>query len=84
MIRNAADAKMCVCPRESCRFTFCASCKVEWHADATCEAYQRWVKENGAADDLFEKWRAKSTKPCPKCHVPVQKNGGCVCSAVRT
>jgi hypothetical protein len=55
--------------------------QVEWHSDATCEQYQQWKKDNGAAEDLFAKWAELNTKPCPKaeggCGRSIQKNGGC-------
>ncbi len=35
---------MCICPK--CKFSFCASCRVEWHADATCAQYKQWLKDN--------------------------------------
>lgn len=67
------------CPRS-------ADCKVEWHADCTCAEYQQWRTENEQADDLFEAWRERNTKNCPKCAAPIQKNGGCnhmTCSRCR-
>ena len=68
---------MLICPAENCRFTFCRQCKVEWHTDSSCEQYQEWRKENSNADNLYEIWRAKHTKPCPKCRVDIEKWTGC-------
>ena len=74
---------MVVCPSPSCKYSFCARCKVEWHADTTCEKYQQWLKENGSAADLFEAWKKQNTKPCPKesggCGRDIQKVGPHVC-----
>ena len=64
---------MLICP--GCDFSFCRQCRIQWHADATCEQYQTWRKENANADSLFEIWRQKNTKPCIKCRAPIQKNG---------
>lgn len=33
--------------------TASASCKVEWHTDATCEQFRTWREENDHAEDLF-------------------------------
>jgi len=71
------DSPMIRCPKPNCHFTYCFNCKVEWHADITCEQYEQWKKDNGNGGDLFEKWRQKNTKPCPNCKTNIQKNGGC-------
>eukprot|EP00753_Platysulcus_tardus_P013088 PLAT3614.4.p1 GENE.PLAT3614.4~~PLAT3614.4.p1 ORF type:complete len:422 (-),score=67.04 PLAT3614.4:153-1418(-) len=80
MIRESR-LPMCRCPVPSCGFHFCADCKTEWHADVTCEDYQKWLEENGAAEDRFRLWRERNTKPCPTevggCGSPIEKNGGC-------
>lgn len=80
MIHEATTA-MVVCPNKACNYTFCKNCKVEWHSDSTCEQYQEWKRENGAAEDLFSKWAERNTKNCPKavggCGRSIQKNGGC-------
>lgn len=65
------------CPKPDCHFSFCFNCKEKWHTDLTCEQYQAWKKENQAGDARFVDWVAKNTKPCAKCHVAIQKNGGC-------
>lgn len=38
---------MLICPSEVCRFTFCRKCRVEWHADATCEQFKQWQVGQG-------------------------------------
>lgn len=68
---------MLICPSDTCRFSFCRQCRVEWHADATCEQFKQWQIENGQADARFEQWRKANTKTCPKCKSPIEKNGGC-------
>lgn len=62
------------CPKAECNFSFCFNCKEKWHTDLTCAQYQAWKKDNGEG---YAQWAAKNTKPCPKCHVAIQKNGGC-------
>jgi len=76
MIGNK-DHPMMRCPNDKCKYCFCFNCRVDWHADSTCEKYQLWVQENKAADNKFEEWRKQNTKLCPKCKAPIQKNGGC-------
>jgi IBR domain, a half RING-finger domain len=75
MIGNAANPMM-RCPNPTCQFTMCFNCRVEWHADCTCEQYQKWKADNEKAGDLYEEWRKKSTKKCPRCNADIQKNGG--------
>ncbi|EDR29624.1 ariadne RING finger, putative [Entamoeba dispar SAW760] len=62
-----------------CNYCFCCKCKEQWHADCTCEQYQRWKKENSMGDDAFKVYIKKNTKLCPQCHKPIEKNGGCNC-----
>jgi hypothetical protein len=77
MERPSRALRMVVCLSQACGFTFCAQCNVEWHADATCEAFQRWRQENAAGGDLFARWAAQNAKACPSCSAPIVKNGGC-------
>ncbi|KAL6042367.1 E3 ubiquitin-protein ligase arih2 [Balamuthia mandrillaris] len=70
---------MMACSSDKCKFTFCFNCKEEWHADATCEQYQKWKVENNEAESRFRKWAEANTKQCPNetCLSPIEKNGGC-------
>ncbi len=68
---------MLICPNDKCNFTFCRKCRVQWHADATCEQFKQWQLENGQGEARFDEWRKKHTRPCPKCKSPIEKNGGC-------
>ena len=47
------------------------------HEEQTCEQYQevkkRLQEENAASEQFF----AEDTKPCPNCHRPIHKIGGC-------
>ena len=43
---------------------------------------EEWKKENAQADARFQELlqregAAGRTKPCPHCHTPITKNGGC-------
>jgi hypothetical protein len=72
---GAAESPLMRCPK--CGYTFCFSCRVQWHVDSTCIQYQTWCVENGDAESRFAAWRAKNTKPCPRCARPIEKSMGC-------
>ncbi|MGH0116748.1 UNVERIFIED_CONTAM: hypothetical protein FKN15_021296 [Acipenser sinensis] len=71
-----------------CGFVFCRECKEEYH-EGDCSATHRWERgvdmqgyvideeaarharwEQASRDTILE-----TTKPCPKCHVPVERSG---------
>ncbi|XP_061480314.1 E3 ubiquitin-protein ligase parkin isoform X3 [Rhineura floridana] len=74
-----------------CGFAFCRECKEEYH-EGECrtvletqgataqEGYE--VDEHAAIQARWEEASKetikRTTKPCPKCHVPVEKDGGCM------
>uniref|UniRef100_A0A8C3EZQ5 E3 ubiquitin-protein ligase parkin n=1 Tax=Chrysemys picta bellii TaxID=8478 RepID=A0A8C3EZQ5_CHRPI len=71
-----------------CGFVFCRECKEEYH-DGECstlvssqEAIGYVIDEHAAMQARWEEASRetikKTTKPCPSCHVPVEKNGGCM------
>ncbi|XP_067900709.1 E3 ubiquitin-protein ligase parkin isoform X2 [Heterodontus francisci] len=74
-----------------CGFVFCRECKEEYHEEEcsslhikeTAVNQQDYVINEQAAKQA--RWEEASrqaiketTKPCPKCQVPVEKNGGCM------
>ena len=65
-----------------CNIDLCFNCSKPWHDPVTCEYLAKWEKK--CTDDSETlKWLAINTKPCPKCHVNIEKNSGCnhmVCS----
>ncbi|XP_048391634.1 E3 ubiquitin-protein ligase parkin isoform X2 [Stegostoma tigrinum] len=74
-----------------CGFVFCRECKEEYHEDeckGLClreyiETNQGYVINQQAAqralwDKASRQAIKETTKPCPKCQVPVEKNGGCM------
>ncbi|XP_004575395.2 E3 ubiquitin-protein ligase parkin isoform X2 [Maylandia zebra] len=80
----------CDC-RLGCGFVFCRLCRGEYHEGAcqavtappTGEAAQGFVV--GEEASLMGRWEpasllviAESTRPCPTCSVPVERNGGCM------
>ncbi|KAF7651113.1 hypothetical protein LDENG_00115560 [Lucifuga dentata] len=88
------------CDRQlGCGFVFCRDCREEFHEGAcptvqlppTGEASQGFAVQEEAS--LRGRWDQasllliqESTKPCPQCSVPVERNGGCMhmtCSVCR-
>ncbi|XP_007906936.1 E3 ubiquitin-protein ligase arih1 isoform X3 [Callorhinchus milii] len=67
------DAKpvRCKCGRQ-----FCFNCAENWHDPVKCKWLKKWIKK---CDDDSEtsNWIAANTKECPKCHVTIEKDGGC-------
>lgn len=60
----------------TCGHTFCFGCGELWHDPVKCKWLKKWIKK---CDDDSEtsNWIAANTKECPKCHVTIEKNGGC-------
>ncbi|KAK1418205.1 hypothetical protein QVD17_27348 [Tagetes erecta] len=66
-----------VCEVEcSCGNQFCFSCLCEAHSPCSCAMWELWSKKCRDESETIS-WIAVHTKPCPKCHKPVEKNGGC-------
>lgn len=62
--------------RCECGTIFCFLCGDNWHEPVKCDLIRKWKKK---CDDDSETshWIAANTKECPKCHVTIEKNGGC-------
>ncbi|XP_051147151.1 probable E3 ubiquitin-protein ligase ARI1 isoform X2 [Andrographis paniculata] len=60
----------------SCGFQFCFSCSSEAHSPCSCMMWELWTKKCRDESETVN-WITVHTKPCPKCHKPVEKNGGC-------
>ncbi|KAK8613761.1 hypothetical protein V6N13_101517 [Hibiscus sabdariffa] len=60
----------------SCGVQFCFSCLSEAHSPCSCMMWELWVKKCRDESETVN-WITVHTKPCPKCHKPVEKNGGC-------
>jgi len=58
----------------NCGYKFCTECQQEAHEGKTCRQ-----KCNELVDLKVGSvhWINQNTKPCPACHVPICKNGGC-------
>ncbi|XP_057788269.1 probable E3 ubiquitin-protein ligase ARI2 isoform X1 [Salvia miltiorrhiza] len=60
----------------SCGLQFCFSCSSEAHSPCSCSMWELWIKKCRDESETVN-WITVHTKPCPKCHKPVEKNGGC-------
>ena len=66
-----------------CDCSFCALCDLPPHAPASCELVARWEEKGGyletGRDSDVEARKVKhlTTRPCPRCGVRIEKNGGC-------
>nr|GEW99088.1 probable E3 ubiquitin-protein ligase ARI2 [Tanacetum cinerariifolium] len=60
----------------SCGNQFCFRCLCEAHSPCSCAMWQLWTKKCRDGSETVN-WISAHTKPCPKCHKPVEKNGGC-------
>ncbi|OVA18625.1 zinc finger protein [Macleaya cordata] len=60
----------------ACGLQFCFSCSSEAHSPCSCLMWELWIKKCRDESETVN-WITVNTKPCPKCHKPVEKNGGC-------
>ncbi|XP_021896701.1 probable E3 ubiquitin-protein ligase ARI2 [Carica papaya] len=60
----------------SCGLQFCFGCLSEAHSPCSCLMWELWSKKCQDESETVN-WITVHTKPCPKCHKPVEKNGGC-------
>ncbi|KAG7579304.1 IBR domain [Arabidopsis thaliana x Arabidopsis arenosa] len=60
----------------SCGFQFCFSCSSQAHSPCSCAMWELWRKKCYDESETVN-WITVHTKQCPKCHKPVEKNGGC-------
>ncbi|KAL9115297.1 MAG: hypothetical protein Q9187_007324, partial [Circinaria calcarea] len=73
------------CSMPNCERVSCRLCKNDSHIPLSCKEYRR---ENGLTERhvLEEAMTSALIRPCPKCKVPILKEGGCnklVCSRCR-
>ncbi|CAG0924221.1 unnamed protein product, partial [Notodromas monacha] len=70
-LRGVARKVTCLCGA-----VFCVACGEEWHEPSTCVALAHWLRKS-ERDGPTLQWIATNTKECPRCHVPIEKDGGC-------
>lgn len=59
-----------------CKTTFCFRCGIDYHAPTDCGTIKKWLTKC-ADDSETANYISAHTKDCPKCHVCIEKNGGC-------
>ncbi|CAH1782579.1 unnamed protein product [Owenia fusiformis] len=67
-------AKRVICGK--CKTSFCFKCGIEYHAPTDCSVIKKWLTKC-ADDSETANYISAHTKDCPKCHVCIEKNGGC-------
>ncbi|KAI6195897.1 RBR-type E3 ubiquitin transferase [Aphelenchoides besseyi] len=61
-----------------CGGTFCFNCSSEDHRPASCSMMSRWATfKRDYVENANRLWISTNSKPCPKCRVNIEKNGGC-------
>jgi len=60
----------------TCGCQFCFNCSLQAHSPCSCLMWELWIKKCRDESETVN-WITVNTKPCPKCHKPVEKNGGC-------
>ncbi|GAB2252771.1 hypothetical protein Droror1_Dr00005618 [Drosera rotundifolia] len=60
----------------ACGWQFCFGCLFEAHSPCSCLMWELWSKKCRDQSETAN-WITVNTKPCPTCHKPVEKNGGC-------
>ncbi|TFK51776.1 hypothetical protein OE88DRAFT_1628695 [Heliocybe sulcata] len=71
--RLAGEGTVLRCP--VCLNRICAACHVEFHEGLSCAEHR---DNSSGGQDAFRKWREEhDVRPCPKCGVHMEKNGGC-------
>lgn len=69
---SKAKRVICTC----CNTSFCFKCGMDYHAPTDCETIKKWLTKC-ADDSETANYISAHTKDCPKCHVCIEKNGGC-------
>lgn len=61
---------------KSCNSSFCFKCGTDYHAPTDCQIIKKWLTKC-ADDSETANYISANTKDCPKCHICIEKNGGC-------
>lgn len=63
---------------EECGHKHCVVCETDWHQDQTCKEFQATRQRPlNAEDEKSQQEVEKISKPCPQCHVRIEKISGC-------
>jgi len=58
---------------DNCGYQFCTLCQQDAHPGMSCDS----KCHKKFASFISEYWISENTKPCPACHTPIVKDGGC-------
>uniref|UniRef100_A0A914QDZ3 RBR-type E3 ubiquitin transferase n=1 Tax=Panagrolaimus davidi TaxID=227884 RepID=A0A914QDZ3_9BILA len=59
-----------------CGMLFCFECSNDWHSPLPCWVLRQWLSRC-QTDSKSLNWVFHNARSCPKCGMPIQKNGGC-------
>ncbi|KAI5694059.1 hypothetical protein M8J75_010110 [Diaphorina citri] len=76
MVMKARESKPKRATCTSCHTSFCFQCGIEYHAPTDCAVIKKWLTKC-ADDSETANYISAHTKDCPKCHICIEKNGGC-------
>lgn len=69
-----SKSKHVIC--KHCKTQFCFKCGTDYHAPTDCKIIKKWLTKC-ADDSETANYISAHTKDCPKCHICIEKNGGC-------
>jgi len=76
VIVRAMESKAKRVECKHCLTSFCFKCGIDYHAPTACATIKKWLTKC-ADDSETANYISAHTKDCPKCHVCIEKNGGC-------
>lgn len=71
---NEPQAKRVIC--KNCKTSFCFKCGSDYHAPTNCKTIKLWLTKC-EDDSETANYISAHTKDCPRCHICIEKNGGC-------
>uniref|UniRef100_A0A8D9ETM3 RBR-type E3 ubiquitin transferase n=1 Tax=Cacopsylla melanoneura TaxID=428564 RepID=A0A8D9ETM3_9HEMI len=76
VVMRARESKPKRATCSGCATSFCFQCGIEYHAPTDCVVIKKWLTKC-ADDSETANYISAHTKDCPKCHICIEKNGGC-------
>lgn len=73
-IKSELAAKRVTCT--DCNSKYCFLCLLPYHAPNSCSTIKKWLSKC-QDDSETRNYLLVHTQDCPKCHVCIEKNGGC-------
>lgn len=74
MFAEVPKARLVECNK--CHSSFCFECGNSYHSPTDCETIAKWLTKS-RDDSETANYICANTKSCPKCHICIEKNGGC-------